>query len=175
MIQFLPQWLQGCHFVCVCSIQNSMRWTIFSILVIVSQNVAGWYPEHGAEISGVGSYDTTDRQFMLIAFNRVDNCGTVSLWLDRSLFNHSESAESNIILVKLAVDNFQSWMLQFDIKESKHWLPHSRVLNQKIPTGLLKQLGTGKMLTVSDNQRKYTWDLSGSSLAMKSAYQACVN
>jgi hypothetical protein len=82
-------------------------------------------------------------------------------------------------MVRLAVDSFQSWALPFEILESEYWLPRPWALNQKIPAGLLKQLGTGRMLTImltiSGNQRKYAWNLAGSSLAMKSAYKACVD
>lgn len=152
-----------------------MRLAIFSIIVFVSQNALCWYPEYSSEISGVGSYNTTGHQFMLIAFNRVDNCGSASLWLDRSLYNHSQSDESNRIMVRLAVDSFQSWTLPFEILESEYWLPRPWALIQNIPVGLLKQLGTGRMLTITGNQRKYTWNLTGSSLAMKSAYKACVD
>ena len=152
-----------------------MRWVIFSILVFVSQNALCWYPEYGNEISGLGSYDTTGHQFILIAFNRVDNCGSASFWLDRSLNSQSQSDESNRIMVRLAVDSFQSWTLPFEILESEYWLPRPWALNQNIPAGLLRQLGTGRMLTISGNQRKYAWNLAGSSLAMKSAYKACVD
>lgn len=152
-----------------------MRWAIFCIFAFVSQNALCWYPEYGNEISGVGSYDTTGHQFILIAFNRVDNCGSASLWLDRSLHNHSQPDESNRIIVRLEVDSFQSWTLPFEILESEYWLPRSRALNQKIPAGLLKQLGTGRMLNISGKQRKYVWNLTGSSLAIKSAYKACVD
>jgi hypothetical protein len=78
-------------------------------------------------------------------------------------------------MVRLAVDSFQSWTLPFEILESEYWLPRPWALNQNIPAGLLKQLGTGRMLTISGNQRKYAWNLAGSSLAMKSAYKACVD
>lgn len=152
-----------------------MRWAIFSIFVFVFQNAQCWYPEYGNEFSGVGSYDTTGRQFILLAFNRVDNCGSASLWLDRSLQNHGQSNESNRIMVRLAVDSFQSWALPFEVLESEYWLPRPWALTQKIPAGLLKQLGTGRMLTVSSSQREYAWNLAGSSLAIKSAYKACVD
>ena len=152
-----------------------MRWAIFSVLVFVSQNALCWYPEYGNEISGVGSYDTTGHQFILIAFNRFDNCGSASLWLDRSLYNLTQSDESNRIMVRLAVDSFQNWTLPFEILESEYWLPRPWALNQNIPAGLLKQLGTGRTLTISSSQRKYAWNLAGSSLAMKSAYKACVD
>ena len=175
MIQFLPQLPDGCHLYRVCLIQNDMRWAIFSILLFVSQKAFCWYPEYGKEISGVGSYDTTGSQFILIAFNRVDKCGSASLWIDRSLHNHNLSEDSNRIMVRLAVDSFQSWTLPFEILESEYWLPRPWALNQNIPAGLLKQLGTGRMLIISGNQRKYAWDLAGSSLAMKSAYKACAD
>lgn len=152
-----------------------MRWAIFGILVFVSQGALGWYPEYGKEISGVGSYDTTGRQFLLIAFNRVDNCGSASLWLDRSPHSQNQSTESNRITVILAVDSFQSWTLPFEILESEHWLPRPWALKQNIPAGLLRQLGTGRMLTITENQRKYAWNLAGSSLALQSAYKACVD
>ena len=150
-----------------------MRQTIFIILLLVSQNALSWYPEYGNTISGTGSYDTTGHQFILIAFNRVDNCGSASLWLDRSLHIPSQSDESNRIVVNIAVDGFQSWTLPFEVMESDHWLPRPFALNQNIPADLLKQLGAGKMLIVSGNQRKYAWSLAGSSLAMRSAYKAC--
>ena len=152
-----------------------MRRTIFFILLLISQNALCWYPEYGSKISGTGSYDTTGDHFILIAFNRVDDCGSASLWLDRSLYDHSQSDNSNRFMVKLAVDSFQSWTLQFDILESDYWLPRPFTLYQKIPADLLKQLGTGKKLIVSGNQRKYTWNLAGSSQAMRSAYKACVD
>ena len=152
-----------------------MRWAIFSIFIFVYQNALCWYPEYGKEISGVGSYDTTGHQFMLIAFNRFDNCRSASLWLDRSIYIHSQSAESNRIMVRLAVDGFQSWTLLFETLESEYWLPGPWALKQNIPAGLLKQLGIGRMLTILSNQREYAWNLAGSSLAMKSAYKACVD
>ena len=152
-----------------------MRCVIFSILALVSQNALCWYPEYSSEISGVGSYDTTGNQFILIGFNRVDNCGSASLWLDRSLPNHSQSDEANRIMLRLVVDSFQSWTLPFEILESEYWMPRPWALKQNIPAGLLKQLGTGRKLTISSDQRSYTWNLAGSSLAMKSAYKFCVD
>jgi hypothetical protein len=154
--------------------QKNIRWALFGILVLVSQNSYPWYPEYGSEISGVGSYDTTERQYILIAFNRIDNCESASLWLDGSLYNNSQSGNFNRTIVKLKVDRYQSWALSFDILEIEYWLPRPWVLRQKISTDLLKQLRSGNMLTVSIGKHKYIWSLSGSNLAIKSAYKACV-
>jgi hypothetical protein len=89
--------------------------------------------------------------------------------------SYDTTGKSNRIMVRLAVDSFQSWTLPFEILQSEYWLPRPWALNQNIPAGLLKQLGTGRMLTISGNQRKYAWNLAGSSLAIKSAYKACVD
>ena len=154
--------------------QKNIRWALIGILVLVSQNSYSWYPEYGSEISGVGSYDTIERQFILIAFNRIDNCESASLWLDGSLYNHSQSGNFNRTIVKSKVGRYQSWTLSFDILESEYWLPRPWVLRQKIPADLLKQLRYGNMLTVSIGKHKYIWSLAGSNLAIKSAYKACV-
>ena len=156
------------------SYQKNIRWTLFGILALVSQNSYPWYPEYGSEISGVGSYDTTERQFILIAFNRIDNCESASLWLDGSLYNYPLSGKLNRTLVKLKVDRNQNRTLPFDFLESEYWLPRPWVLRQNISADLLKQLRFGNMLTVSIGKHKYIWSLAGSNLAIKSAYKACV-
>ena len=154
--------------------QKNIRCSLFAILVLVSQNSYSWYPEYGSEISGVGSYDTTERHFILIAFNRINHCESASLMLDGSLYNYSQPGNFNSTIVKLMVDRYQSWTLSFDILESEYWLPRPRVLRQKISADLLKQLRYGNMLTVSIGKHKYIWSLAGSNWAIKSAYKACV-
>ena len=154
--------------------QIKIRWALFGILVLVSQNSYSWYPEYGSEISGVGLYDTTERQFILIAFNRIDNCESVSLWLDGSLHNYPLSGNLNRTSVKLKVDRNQSRTLPFDFLESEYWLPRPWVLRQNISGNLLKQLRYGNMLTVSIGKHQYIWSLVGSNLAIKSAYKGCV-
>ena len=154
--------------------QQNIRWALFGILVLVSQNSYPWYPEYGSEISGTGSYDTTERQFILIAFNRIDNCESASLWFDGSLYNQTQSDTFNKTLIKLKVDKYQRWTHSFDILESEYWLPRLWVLKQKISADLIKQLRSGNMFTVSIGKHKYIWSLAGSDLAIKSAYKACV-
>ena len=151
-----------------------MRWVLFGILVLVSQSSHSWYPEYGIKISGVGSYDTTARQPILIAFSQSDNCESASIWLDGSLYNHTQSGNLNRAIVELKVDGFQSLTLSFDISESEHWLPRPWVLRQNIPADLLRQVRLGNTLTISIDKHKYIWNLSGSNLAIKSAYKACV-
>ena len=150
-----------------------MRCFLFSILLLSSPVAIPWYPEFGNEISGVGAYDTTGQQNILIAFNRSEKCNSVSLWLDGSLRDQSFSDKSQNTKAILKVDNYPDWNLLFDYIETDNWLTGFWVLKQEVPLGIVRQLRKGNLLTISIGGNKHSWSLVGSNSAMKSAYNAC--
>ena len=143
------------------------------MLVLFSSSAMPWYPEFGNEISGVGAYDTTGQQYLLVAFNRSENCNSASLWLDGSLRDQSLLNKSQNTKAILNVDDYPDWKLSFEHIETKNWLPGIWALKQEIPTSLVRQLRVGRLLTISIGESKHSWSLTGSSVAMKSAYNAC--
>ena len=150
-----------------------MRCFLFSILMLSSPGAIPWYSEFGNEISGVGAYDTTGHQYILIAFNRSENCNSASLWLDGSLRDESFSDKSQNTKAILKVDNYSDWNLLFDYIETDNWLTGFWVLKQEVPLGIVRQLRKGNLLTISIGVNKHSWSLVGSNAAMKSAYNAC--
>ncbi len=150
-----------------------MRWLFFSMLILSSSGAMSWYQEFGSEISGVGTYDTTGKQPILIAFNRAENCHTASLLLDGSLRDQSLSENTENTKAILKVDNYSGWALSLDYVKTVNWLPGLWVLKQKIPSGIVQQLRNGSLLTISVGKYKHSWSLVGSSWAMRAAYNAC--
>ena len=150
-----------------------MRWFLFSILVLTSPTAISWYQEFGSEVSGVGAYDTTGHQPILIALNRLENCNSSSLWLDGSLRDQSLSDKSQNTKAILKVDNYRSWNLSLDYVETNNWLSGFWVLKQNIPLGIILQLRKGHLLTISVGKNEYSWSLAESSVAIWSAYNAC--
>ena len=114
-----------------------MRWTFIGILVIYSQIAHAWYPEFGHQLSGVGSYDLTGQHFLLIAFNRNNQCHSVSLLLDESIFSLYQSEKNEQINIELEVDNYRSWAPSFEIVEFDNWLPYPKALKHEILPALL--------------------------------------
>ncbi len=143
------------------------------MLVLTSPAAIAWYQEFGNETSGVGTYDTSGSQPILIAFNRAENCNSASLWLDGSLLDQSQSDKFQNIKGILKVDNYPNWDLSLDYIETNNWLPGLRVLKQDIPQGIVRQIRIGHLLTITVEGNEYSWSLAGSSAAIWFAYNAC--
>ena len=152
---------------------KTMRWILFSILFLASPTAIPWYQEFGSQTSGVGAYDTSGRQPILIAFDRTRNCTSASLWLDGSLRDQSQSEKVQNINGILKIDNFRSWAISFDYIETNYWLPGLWVLKQNIPPGIVRELVIGHLLSITIGENNYTWSLVGSRAAILSAYDAC--
>ncbi len=150
-----------------------MRCFLFSMLILISPVAISWYQEFGNEVSGVGAYDTTGRQFILIAFNRNNDCNSVSLWLDGSLRDQSLSDNSQDTKSVLKVDNYQSWILPLEFVKTNNWLSGFWVLKQEISSDIIQQLRKGNLLTISVGKNRHSWSLAGSNAAIRSAYMAC--
>lgn len=150
-----------------------MRLFIFGMLILSSADAMPWYQEFGGEISGVGAYDTTERQYVLIAFNRTENCQSASLWLDGSLRDQNQSDNSQKTEVILKIDNYPDWILSLDYIKTNNWLSGLWVLKQMVPLDMVRQLRKGRLLTISAGKDEYSWSLAGSSAAIWSAYNAC--
>ncbi|MBT7043840.1 MAG: hypothetical protein HN977_00460 [Gammaproteobacteria bacterium] len=132
-----------------------------------------WSPEFGQQFSGTGDFDTTGKNFLLIAFNRDDNCHSASMLLDGAIGNHEPLGVNDRVRIKLSVDSNRSWTTLFDLIEFEHWIPHSEALQQQLSPEALHQLGKGKMLSLLIGGKRFKWDLTGSNQAIKSAYFAC--
>ena len=150
-----------------------MRCFLFSLLILASPGAISWYQELGSEVSGVVAYDTTGRQPILVAFNRTENCQFASLWLDGSLRDQDLPDKSLLTKAVLKVDNRPGWPLSLDYTKTNYWLPGFWVLKQTIPLSIIRQLRKGHLLTISVGKDEYSWNLAGSSTAMRSAYNAC--
>ncbi len=150
-----------------------MRWFLFSLLILSSPDAMPWYQEFGSETSGVGAYDTTGRQFILVAFNRKNDCNSASLWLDGSLRDQNQSDKSQNTEAILKVDNYQSWNLPLESIKTNNWLPGFWVLKQDISSEIIQQLRKGNLLTISVGKNKLSWSLAGSNVAISNAYNAC--
>ncbi len=150
-----------------------MRCFLFSLLILASPGAIPWYQESGSEVSGVGAYDITGRQALLIAFNRKNACNSASLWLDGSLRDQGLSDKSQTTKAILKVDNYQSWVLPLEFIKTNNWLPGFWVLKQEISSEIIQQLRKGNLLTISVGKYGYSWSLTGSNTAIRSAYIAC--
>ena len=150
-----------------------MHWKILGFLVFFIPAAHAWFPEFGQQLSGTGAFDTTEKHFLLIAFNRDDNCRSASLLLDGAIENHEPLEVNEQVSIKLSVDSYRSWTTLFDLIEFEQWLPHSEALQHQLPPEVLLQLRKGNMLSLLIGGKIFKWNLTGSNQAIMSAYSAC--
>ncbi|MFT5506364.1 MAG: hypothetical protein ACI8XC_004091 [Gammaproteobacteria bacterium] len=152
----------------------NMHWVTVSLFILIPTSAFAWFQESGNGVSAVVTYDTTDQQALMISYHRLENCGFAGLWLDQTLYDSNYSDASRNLAAIVRIDNYDSWPISFEIQKSELWLPNGIALRQNITSELVSQIRKGKELKIFIGPRKLSWNLKGSSRAIKLAYNGCI-